>query len=88
MGRAALKLLAGLAADPGVPARCWPTVDLARRLKQGPPRLDLLVEALRSQGAQAWASGVMAGQLRSDAPWPLILQTAQDLAARAAAAAR
>ena len=88
VGRAALKLLAGLAADPGVPARCWPTADLARRLKQGPPRLDLLVEELRSQGAQAWASGVMAGQLRSDAPWPLILQTAQDLAARAAAAAR
>ena len=88
VGRAAQKLLAALAADPGAPARCWPTADLARRLKQGPPRLDLLVEALRSQGAQAWASGVMAGQLRSDAPWPLILQTAQKLAARATATAK
>jgi len=88
VGRAAQKLLAALAADPGAPARCWPTADLARRLKQGPPRLDLLVEALRSQGAQAWASGVMAGQLRSDAPWSLILQTAQDLAARATATAK
>ena len=88
VGRTGLKLLAGLAADPGAPARCWPTADLARRLKQGPPRLDLLVEALRSQGAQAWASGVMAGQLRSDAPWPLILQTAQDLAARATTTAK
>jgi tRNA (guanine26-N2/guanine27-N2)-dimethyltransferase len=85
---AALKLLVGLVADPGVPARCWPTADLARRLKQGPPRLDLLVEALRSRGAQAWPSGVMAGQFRSDAPWPLILQTAQELAARAIAAAK
>jgi len=88
VGRGALKLLAALAADPGSPARCWPTADLARRLKQGPPRLDLLVEALRSQGAQAWPSGVMAGQLRSDAPWPLILQTAQKLAARATATAK
>lgn len=88
VGRVALKLLAALAADPGAPARCWPTADLARRLKQGPPRLDLLVEALRSQGAQAWPSGVMAGQLRSDAPWPQILQTAQDLAARATATAK
>ena len=88
VGRVALKLLAALAADPGAPARCWPTADLARRLKQGPPRLDLLVEALRSQGAQAWASGVMAGQLRSDAPWPQILQTARDLAARATATAK
>jgi len=85
---AALKLVLALAADPGVPARCWPTADLARRLKQGPPRLDLLVEALRSQGAQAWPSAVMPGQLRSDAPWPLILQTAQDLAERATATAK
>ena len=88
VGRVALKLLAALAADPGAPARCWPTADLARRLKQGPPRLDLLVEALRSQGVQAWPSGVMAGQLRSDAPWPQILQTARDLAARATATAK
>ena len=86
--RGALKLLAALAADPGTPARCWPTAELARRLKQGPPRLDRLVEALRVQGAQAWPSGVMAGQLRSDAPWPQILQTARDLAARATATAR
>ena len=86
--RGALKLLAALAADPGTPARCWPTAEWARRLKQGPPRLDRLVEALRVQGAQAWPSGVMAGQLRSDAPWPLILQTAQDCAARATATAR
>ena len=86
--RGALKLLAALASDPGTPARCWPTAELARRLKQGPPRLDRLVEALRIQGAQAWPSGVMAGQLRSDAPWPLILQTAQDCAARATATAK
>ncbi len=88
VGRAALKLLAALAADPGVPARCWPTAELARRLKQGPPRLDRLVEVLRAQGAQAWPSGVMAAQLRSDAPWPLILQTAQDLAVGASETAK
>ena len=88
VAKPALKLLTALAADPGAPARCWPTADLARRLKQGPPRLDHLVKALRAQGAQAWPSGVMAGQLRSDAPWPLILQTAQVCAARATATAR
>ena len=88
VSRAAQKMLAALAADPGSCARCWPTAELARRLKQGPPRLDLLVKALRSQGAQAWPSGVMAGQLRSEAPWALILQTAQDLAAKVTATAK
>ncbi|MGB5133791.1 MAG: hypothetical protein WBN89_01300, partial [Prochlorococcaceae cyanobacterium] len=46
-----------------------------------PPKLMALVEALRRLGHGAWASGVMAGQLRSDAPWPLILELADRLGA-------
>ena len=70
------RLLERLAADPGEPARCWPTATIARALGQGPPPLERLVHDLRAAGWRAAASGVMAGQLRSDAPWPLILATA------------
>jgi tRNA (guanine26-N2/guanine27-N2)-dimethyltransferase len=70
------RLLERLAADPGEPARCWPTAWIARALGQGPPPLERLVGDLRAAGWQAGVSGVMAGQLRSDAPWPLILATA------------
>ncbi len=65
---ATLRLLARLEADPGGVARCWPTAEIARRLGVGPPRLEVLVERLRGAGHGAWSSGVMAGQLRSDAP--------------------
>ena len=70
------RLLERLAADPGEPARCWPTAWIARALGQGPPPLERLVGDRRVAGWQAGVSGVMAGQLRSDAPWPLILATA------------
>lgn len=84
------KLLAALRADGGLPARCWPLAEIARRLgRGGPPKLAQLVAALRQAGHSAAASGVMAGQLRSDAPWPLILQTAARLTQeRAGGAAR
>ena len=71
------RLLERLAADPGEPARCWPTDWIGRALGQGPPPLDRLVDDLRAAGWRAGPSGVMAGQLRSDAPWPLILATAR-----------
>jgi tRNA (guanine26-N2/guanine27-N2)-dimethyltransferase len=70
------RLLERLAADSGEPARCWPTAWIGRALGQGPPPLEPLVAGLRAAGWRAGASGVMAGQLRSDAPWPLILATA------------
>lgn len=76
---AAARLLARLEADPGEPARVWPTGLIARRLGQGPPPLRALVEALRERGHRAQVSGVMAGQLRSDAPWPVICATAAQL---------
>ena len=76
---ASLRLLRRLAADPGETPRCWPLALIARQLGGGPPPLQSLVEALRHQGHGAWSSGVMDGQLRSDAPWPRILQTADDL---------
>jgi tRNA (guanine26-N2/guanine27-N2)-dimethyltransferase len=82
---ASLRLLQRLAADPGETPRCWPLAQIARQLGSGPPPLQDLVEALRRQGHDAWSSGVMDGQLRSDAPWPQILQSAADLrTARAA----
>jgi hypothetical protein len=38
------------------------------------------VEALREQGYGAHVSAVMAGQLRTDAPWPELLALARRLA--------
>lgn len=77
------RLLGQLAADPGDLPRCWPTSQIARLLGTGPPSLQTLVSGLQARGFQAAASGVMAAQLRSDAPWAEILATARE-AARAA----
>ena len=79
LGAEGARLLARLRADLGVPARCWPTDQIARRLGGGPPRLGDLVEALRAAGFGANASGVMAAQVRSDAPWPELLEIARRL---------
>ncbi len=80
-----LRLLRRLAGDPGETPRCWPLALISRQLGGGPPPLQALVEALRGQGHGAWSSGVMDAQLRSDAPWPLILESAARLrTARAA----
>jgi tRNA (guanine26-N2/guanine27-N2)-dimethyltransferase len=77
---ATLQLLSALGADTGLPARCWPLAEIARRTGQGgSPKLAVLVAALRRRGYGAGASGVMPGQLRSDAPWPLILELAAQL---------
>ncbi len=86
LSRAGGRLLAALRADPAPVARSWPLAEIARRLGSGgPPRLALLVQALQAAGHGAWASGVMAGQLRTDAPWPQILELARHLRAAAAA---
>jgi tRNA (guanine26-N2/guanine27-N2)-dimethyltransferase len=80
VARASARLLARLGADPGQPLLCWSTAELARRLQlQGPPPLAALVEALRAQGHRAFASGVMTGQLRTDAPYVLLLQSCRHL---------
>lgn len=79
LGVEGARLLARLQADPGVPARCWPTDRIARCLGGGPPRLGDLVAALRAAGHSASASGVMAAQVRSDAPWPALLEIARQL---------
>lgn len=73
------RLLARLTADPGVPARCWPTALIARRLGTGPPPLASMVEQLRREGFASFASGIMPSQLRSDAPWTEILEVARGL---------
>ena len=73
------RLLQRLAADPGIPPTVWPTAELAKRLGGGgPPRLDDLVQALRCKGHRAFASGVMAGQVRTDALLPELLQTCSE----------
>ncbi len=77
---ASQRLLQALMADPGLPARCWPMAELSRRLPTGTPRLAGLLEALRQEGWCAHRSGVMAGMLRSDAPWARILELAAALA--------
>ena len=77
---ASQRLLQALLADPGLPARCWPMAELGRRLPGGSPRLASLLEALRQDGWCAHRSGVMAGMLRSDAPWARILELAAALA--------
>jgi tRNA (guanine26-N2/guanine27-N2)-dimethyltransferase len=80
VGPGALKLLHGLGADAGLPARCWPLAEIAKRCGRGrAPKLAALTAALRERGHSAAVSGVMAGQLRSDAPWPLILELAAQL---------
>ncbi len=81
VGPATRPLLARLGGDAGLPARCWPLAEIARRSGHGrTPKLVALVQALRQRGHAAAVSGVMAGQLRSDAPWPLILALASELA--------
>jgi tRNA (guanine26-N2/guanine27-N2)-dimethyltransferase len=76
-------LLDRLRQDPGGLARCWPMAEISRRLGGGGmPRLPILVSALRQQGWAAWTSGVMPGCLRSDAPWPLLLEQAALLGAK------
>ncbi len=71
--------------DPAATPRCWPVDAIARRLGQGPPPLAQLVAALTAEGFATAASGVMAGQLRSEAPWPVIVATARGLVATTAA---
>ncbi|MCP9798166.1 N2,N2-dimethylguanosine tRNA methyltransferase [Cyanobium sp. Lug-B] len=85
LDRPGRRLLERLRADPAATPRCWPVDAIARHLGQGPPPLADLVAALTAQGFAAAASGVMAGQLRSEAPWPVIVATAKGLAAATAA---
>ena len=81
LDRQGRRLLERLRDDPGATPRCWHVDVIARRLGQGPPPLAALVAALTAQGYATAASGVMAGQLRSGAPWPLIVATARGLVA-------
>ncbi|MFN9623378.1 MAG: N2,N2-dimethylguanosine tRNA methyltransferase [Cyanobacteriota bacterium] len=79
LSRAGGSLLARLRGDTGWPARSWPNALLARQLGSAPPSLKRLVARLRQEGFHAASSGVMPGQLRSDAPWTTILALAADL---------
>jgi tRNA (guanine26-N2/guanine27-N2)-dimethyltransferase len=79
IGRSSERLLARLLADPGVPARCWPSAELGRRLGGGPPATQALLAALEAEGYTALRSGVMDGLFRCNAPWPRVLELAAAL---------
>ena len=73
------RLLLRLQRDCGLPVCCWSTDELAHRLAiGGPPAVKTLVQALIDAGHQASVSGVMAGQLRTDAPLEVLLQRCLD----------
>ncbi len=80
LGHPGRRLLQRLVTDAADLPRCWPTSAIARCLGGGPPPLMALVQALRQRGYRAAASGVMPSQVRSDAPWSLILEVASGLA--------
>jgi len=82
------RLLDRLLADPGDLPRCWPTSGIGRQLGCGAPPLQALVTSLQQRGYRAGISGVMPGQLRSDAPWSEILQSARQVAAGGGRAAK
>ncbi len=82
------RLLGRLLADPGDLPRCWPTSGIGRQLGGGAPPLQALVAQLQQRGYRAGISGVMPGQLRSDAPWSEILQSAGKVAAGGGRAAK
>ena len=75
LAQATRRLLDRLQADPGDPATVWSTAELARRSRKATPSLQALVMALRDAGHQAWSSGLMPGQVRTDADLPELLQT-------------
>ncbi|WP_370594549.1 N2,N2-dimethylguanosine tRNA methyltransferase [Synechococcus sp. CBW1107] len=70
------RLLANLSADAGEGARVWPMAEIARRSPGGTVRLRQLQERLRRGGWSAGVSGVMPGQLRTSAPWAVVLELA------------
>ena len=76
---ASRRLIERLLADPGVPARCWSSADLGRRLGGGPPATEPLLAALRAEGYTALRSGVMDGLFRCNAPWSRVLELAAAL---------
>jgi len=76
---ASRRLLERLLADPGVPARCWPSAELGRRLAGGTPATEPLLQALRAEGYVASRSGVMDGLFRCNAPWQRVLELAAAL---------
>ena len=82
------RLLGRLLDDPGDLPRCWPTSSIGRQLGAGAPPLQALVAQLQQQGFRAGISGVMPGQLRSDAPWAEILQSAARLGSGGVRAAK
>ena len=85
LSKPAKRLLDRLVSDPGHPARCWPTGLIGHCLGQDTPSLGGLTQALQRAGFFAVGSGIMPSQVRSDAPWSLILATAKEMGGAGAA---
>jgi tRNA (guanine26-N2/guanine27-N2)-dimethyltransferase len=84
LGQEGARLLGRLRGDRASLPRCWTSTFIARQLGTSQPPLQGLVRRLLEEGYQAGVSGVMPGQLRSDAPWSTILSLAGDLVTGAA----
>ena len=68
-------LIRKLILDPGSPALCWSTAELAKRLSlKSQPKTHLLAKALRKEGFTGITSSIMPGQIRTDAPLNEILR--------------
>lgn len=78
------RLLGRLRKDRGWPARCWSLAMISRLAGVSAPPLEGLAARLRQKGYLASASGVMAGRLRSDAPWSAILAAVRERGLEAA----
>ena len=83
-GPATKRLLTRLEQDSGALPTVWSTAEIAKRLRlAGPPATAVVVEALQRSGHEAAISGVMAGQIRTDASLTELLQLCRVLGGEA-----
>ncbi len=62
------KLLKKLSEDEGIPLFCWSTAEITSRLSlRSTPPLHQSLKALREKGFKAFSSGIMPGQIRTNA---------------------
>ena len=83
-GPATKRLLMRLEQDAGALPTVWSTAEIAKRLRlAGPPATAMVVQALQRGGHDAAISGVMAGQVRTDASLTELLQLCRVLGGEA-----
>ena len=83
-GPATKRLLMRLEQDAGALPTVWSTAEIAKRLRlAGPPATAMVVQALQRGGHDAAISGVMPGQVRTDASLTELLQLCRVLGGEA-----